>query len=205
MSSNNQLVVYRGNENKQIKKYNKKHNQNQKAHNNHKYHQQQNNQLGIKTTPACQKVWNKLSNNVKYRYEKNIEQGLNITSDMIERYSDYFKYIMLHTNNIGSFIDNKTFVNIASIVNIENMMSYERALLIITTNQGKKNIRLLKKDKMKLYEINNKFNILSSDSMYKEKIIYKITFMKNGSKSKPIIFESQQERNKILKLCKQQN
>lgn len=205
MSSNNQLVVYRGNQNKQIKKYNKKHNQNQKANNNHKYNQQQNNQLGIKTTPACQKVWNKLSNNVKYRYEKNIDQGLNITHDMIEKYSDYFKYIMLHTNNIGSFIDNKTFVNVASIVNIENIMSNERALLVITTNQGEKKIRLLKKDKMKLYEINNKFNILSSDSMYKEKIIYKITFMKNCSKSKPIIFESQKERNKILTLCKQQN
>lgn len=205
MSSNNQLVVYRGNENKQIRKYKGKHNQNKKAQNNHKNQQKQNNQFGLKTTPACQKVWDKLSNNVKYRYEKNIDQGLNITHDMIEKYSNYFKYIMIHTNNIGSFIDNKTFVHVASIVNVENMMSNERALLIITTDLGEKKIRLLKKDKMKLYEINNKFNMLSSDSTYRDNIIYKITFMKNGSKSKPIIFESQQERNKILKLCKQRN
>lgn len=159
--------------------------------------------ISMKGNPSCNKIWNKLSNSIKYNYEKNITNNSSVTSEMIEKYTDYFKFIMLHTHNIDSFIKKNTNVLISSVINIQNkILNNERGLLILIESQRNKQIFLCyKKDNCIGYNLND-INILSKDSINKEKLIYKISIVINGNINKTIIFESKRERNRFTSLVK---
>lgn len=161
--------------------------------------------VNMKTNPHCNKVWDKLSNSVKYHYEKNISNGHNISEDMIEKYTYYFRFIMLNTNNIITNVSGKDNILISSIVNISNKLKKnEVALIFLIKNFNNKKIVICCKNKTNTYDL-DEVDILSKDSLEKDDIKYKMSIVVNNTKIKSIIFESKRERNSFLYLLKKKS
>lgn len=200
--NNGAIVLYKNNGKSNKKKsYNNKNYV--KKNNDYKFNKDGNKgnkyNVSMKVNPSCNKIWNKLSNSIKYDYEKNITNNSSVTPLMIEKYTDYFKYIMLHTNNI---VIKNTNVLISSVINIQNkIFNNERGLLILIESQRNKQIFLCyKKTDCIKYNLKD-INVLSKDCIYKGNIIYKISIGINGN-NKTLIFESKRERNKFMSLLK---